>query len=47
MNIIFDVTYLISGIYTKFTHLSMQKVLHRISVINRDVNKLVITGYCL
>jgi len=43
MNIIIDVTYITSGIYTYFLRLLCRKC----DVINHGVMKLTITGYCL
>ena len=44
MNIIVDVTYLISGIYTNFRRLLGKKCDVEYYVINRGVMKLMITG---
>ena len=44
MNIIVEVTYLISGIYTNFRRLRGKKCDVEYYVINRGVMKLMITG---
>jgi len=44
MNIVIDVTYLISGIYTIFRRLLCKKCEVGYYVINHGVMKLVITG---
>jgi len=46
MNIIVNVTDLISGIYTNF-HTCLCKKCDNISVVNRGIMKLMIAGYCL
>jgi len=46
MNIIIDVTYLISWIYTNFRSLLRKKCEVGYYVINHGVMKLMITGYC-
>jgi len=44
MNIIIDVTYLFSGIYTNFHRLQCKKCYVGYYVINHGVIKLMITG---